>query len=155
MRPTNMNARECKWLQGEGGKARKNMGRVTSRQTRKWAIERVCVDEREIERVSKGWWLIVCACAWWRSSENATEWENEGPCIGGGVECGRYLKQCTDLRPSARCVYIHPPRERKKSPPLPTPFLPLCVPSCNHRPPPVIAVMNRGPAGLSIIFCTV
>lgn len=42
-------------------------------------------------------------------------------------------KQCTDLRPPARCVYIHPPppqRERKRkkkerSSALPTPFLPL------------------------------
>lgn len=44
---------------------------------------------------------------------------------------GRYLKQCTDLRPSVRCVYIHPPRRKresereKKSSALPTPFLPL------------------------------
>lgn len=41
-------------------------------------------------------------------------------------------KQCTDLRPPARCVYIHPPsppkgKEEKKgrSSALPTPFLPL------------------------------
>lgn len=41
---------------------------------------------------------------------------------------GRYLKQCTDLRPPARCVYIHPPQEKEKkmkSSALPTPFLPL------------------------------
>lgn len=44
---------------------------------------------------------------------------------------GRYLKQCTDLRPPARCVYIHPPKEKgrkkekKRNSALPTPFLPL------------------------------
>lgn len=54
---------------------------------------------------------------------------------------GRYLKkQCTDLRPPARCVYIHPPpppqRERKRKKrkefrathPFPPPLRPLLQP---------------------------
>lgn len=48
---------------------------------------------------------------------------------------GRYLKQCTDLRPPARCVNIHSPKrdrerqrekeKKRKSSALSTPFLPL------------------------------
>lgn len=69
---------------------------------------------------------------------------NKGPCIGGGVE--RIVeKQCTDLRILLETFSL----ERN------VPRYPCPPPSCNHRPPPVIAVMNRGPAGLSIIFCTV
>lgn len=52
----------------------------------------------------------------------------------GAVHWGRsgmdgIEKQCTDHRPPARCVYIHPPKRKKerkkKSSALPTPFLPL------------------------------
>lgn len=70
----------------------------------------------------------MCACAWWWSSENATEWENEGPCIGGGVE---WTVSKTMYRPSTSrkmCVYPLPQerkRKKKKSSALSTPFLPL------------------------------
>jgi len=57
-------------------------------------------------------------------------WQNErtrGRVLGAEWN-GRYLNQCTDLRPSARCVYIHPPTKRKREKKefcATTPFLPL------------------------------
>lgn len=173
MRTTNMNARECKWLKGGEKKQRKKEYRkskaeyrLTRRSERERMIDRACVrmEERERKR-EKGcnWSCVRVHVAWWRSSENATEWENEGPCIGGGVEWTVSKKnnvQTFDL-PQDVCIStpLPPQRERKRKkkkgvpryPPLSSP----CVPSRNHRPPPVIAVMNHGPAGLSIIFCTV
>lgn len=84
----------------------------------------MCVDERTREKI-KGVIDHVCV---WQSSENATEWENEGPCIGGGVEwtVSKNNVQIIDL-PQDVCIFT-PPRGRKrkkKSSALPTPFLPL------------------------------
>lgn len=154
MRTTNMNARECKWLKGRQRKKKK-----ISEQSRR---NEEASEKRNDRKIVHGWKRvkgIIDSCV---RVHLVKMWQRErtrGRVLGAEWN-GRYLKQCTDLRPPARCVYIHPPLKKKKEkkkwrvpryPPLSSP----CVPSCNHRPPPVIAVMNRGPAGLSIIFCTV
>lgn len=154
--------RECKWLKRKKKRRKKNIGRV--RQS-KWVRKndgknvREWKGERERERKGCNW-----ACVRVHGDDPVKMRQNErreGPCIGGGVE-RTVSKKKTMYRPSTSrkmCVYP-PPQEKERGkkkkrvpryPPLSSP----CVPSCNHRPPPVIAVMNRGPAGLSIIFCTV
>lgn len=92
-------------------------------------------------------------CAWMRERKHVCMhsvkmWqdENKGPCIGGGVEWmvinnNVQTFESYEMYPSLKCSALD------------LPF--YASPLYNHRPPPVIAVMNRGPAGLSIIFCTV
>lgn len=103
--------------------------------------------ERKRERKKKmfAWWCMLIQWKCVRLREH------------GAVHWGRSrMDSITMYRPSERVlceIYIHP----WKNSILPTYLstFPELLPPINHRSPPVIAVMNRGPAGLSIIFCTV
>lgn len=140
-------------------KERKNIGRVTRnrltrRSERERMIDRACVrmEERERKREKGCNW----SCVRVHGGDPVKMRRNErtrGRVLGAEWN-GRYLKnnvQTFDL-PQDVCISTTPPppqRERKRKkkgvpryPPLSSP----CVPSCNHQPPPVIAVMNHGPS---------